>query len=241
MPTCLITGASRGIGLEFARQYAAAGWSVIATCRHPESADALAAVAGDVQIHALDVADFARMEQLARRLDRVAIDILINNAGIFGPRVVPYDFVDYGVWAEALRTNTMAPLKMSAVFSRHVAKSSYRLIVSLSTNMGSIAENTSGGSYIYRSSKAALNSVMKSLSIDLRGKEIIVVVVHPGWVRTDMGGSGATLDVHDAVAAMRELFPRLSLKDQRPVLRIRRQRAAVVAHLRRDRRPNTGA
>ncbi len=213
MPTCLITGASRGIGLEFARQYAAAGWSVIATCRRPEAADALATVAGDVQIHALDVTDFARVEQLARRLEGATIDLLINNAGIYGPRVVPYDFVDYGVWAEALRVNTMAPLKVSAVFSRHVAHSRGRLIVSVSTNMSSIAENTSGGSYIYRSSKAALNAVMKSLSIDLRGKEIIVVVVHPGWVRTDMGGSGATLDVHDAVAAMRELFQRLTMKD----------------------------
>ncbi|MFO1154872.1 MAG: SDR family oxidoreductase [Rhodospirillales bacterium] len=213
MPTCLITGANRGIGLEFARQYAAAGWFVIATCRHPERADALTAVEGNVQVHALDVADFARMEKLARHFDDVAIDILINNAGIYGPRVTPYDFVDYGIWAEALRTNTMAPLKLSAVFSRHVARSRRRLIVSLSTVMGSVAENTSGGFYIYRSSKAALNAVMKSLAIDLRSKEITVVVVHPGWVRTDMGGPRADLDAGEAVDALRALFQRLTLKD----------------------------
>ncbi|MFO1127062.1 MAG: SDR family oxidoreductase [Rhodospirillales bacterium] len=213
MPTCLITGGSRGIGLEFARQYAADGWSVIATCRHPETADALSGLSGNVQVHALDVADFARMEQLARRLEDVAIDILINNAGIYGPRVVPYDFVDYGAWAEALRTNTMAPLKMSAVFSRHVAKSGQRLIVSLSSVMGSVGDNTAGGSYIYRSSKAALNAVMKSLSIDLRSKEITVALVHPGWVRTDMGGSGASLDADESVASMRQLFQRLTLRD----------------------------
>lgn len=213
MPTCLITGANRGIGLEFARQYAAAGWTVIATCRRPEQAADLAAVAGAVAIHRLDVTDFAQIEQLARALDGTAIDILVNNAGVYGPRVVPYDFVDYAVWADVLRTNTMAPLKLSAVFSKHVARSGRRLIVTITSIMGSVAHNTAGGAYIYRSSKAALNAVVRSLAIDLRGKEIIAVAVHPGWVRTDIGGSGATLDAVDSVQAMRALFTRLTARD----------------------------
>lgn len=213
MPTCLITGANRGIGLEFARQYAAEGWTVIATCRKPEHAADLAAIAGDVQLHRLDVTDFANIEQLARTLDGMAIDILINNAGIYGPRVVPYDFVDYAAWGEVLRTNTMAPLKLSAVFSKHVARSERRLIVAVTSSMGSIADNSSGGAYIYRSSKAALNAVIRSLARDLRGKEITCVVIHPGWVRTDMGGSGASLDPYDSVRSMRALFARLTVKD----------------------------
>lgn len=213
MPTCLVTGANRGIGLELVRQYAMNGWTVIATCRRPEVASAVHEINGDVRIHPLDVTDFAGIEGLARQLDGTAIDVLINNAGVFGPRVVPYDFIDYAVWAEVLRVNTMAPLKLSAAFSKHVAHSQRRLIVSLTSSMGSIAANTSGGSYIYRSSKAALNAVMRSLAIDLRGKEITVVTVHPGWVRTEMGGAGANLDVTESVGAIRRLLARLTLRD----------------------------
>jgi NAD(P)-dependent dehydrogenase (short-subunit alcohol dehydrogenase family) len=213
MPTCLITGANRGLGLEFARQYAAEGWSVIATCRHPEHAVALRQLEGDVRIEALDVTDFARVERLAHKLDGVPIDLLLNNAGLYGPRVVAHDSVDYAAWAEVLRVNTMATLKVSSVFVRNVAWSSRKLIVALSSNMGSIAENTSGGAYIYRTSKAALNAAMRSLAIDLRSKDITVILLHPGWVRTDMGGSGAPLDPFESVAGMRELLERVAPRD----------------------------
>ncbi len=213
MPTCLITGANRGIGLEFAKQYAAEGWQVIATCRKPDEAKALAHLEGDVQIHALDVSDFARIEALSRKLAGVAIDLLINNAGIYGPRVVPYGSVDYSAWSEVMRVNVMAPLKMSAVFADAVARSQMRLIVAVTSKMGSIADNTSGGSYIYRSSKAALNAVMKSLAIDLRSKGIVVAVLHPGWVRTDMGGSAAQIDAFESVAGMREVIAGLRDRD----------------------------
>ncbi len=213
MPTCLITGANRGIGLEFARQYAADGWSVIATCRRPEQASALPQIEGDVRIEALDVTNFAGIEKLGRKLERVPIDVLINNAGIYGPRVVPYDSIDYAAWAEVLRVNTMSCAKVSAVLSRNVAWSQRKLIVALSSSMGSVGGNVSGGGYIYRSSKAALNAVMRSLAIDLRPKEITVCVVHPGWVRTDMGGSGAVLDPFESVAGMRHLIERLTLND----------------------------
>src|SRR5512147_1842572 len=213
MPTCLITGANRGIGLEFAKQYAADGWDVIATCRRRDQSGALRQVRGEVRVETLDVSDFAGIEALGGRLEGVPIDLLINNAGIYGPRVVTYDSVDYGAWAEVLRVNTMACLKVSAVFSRSVAWSRLKTIVAITSSMGSVSENTSGGAYIYRSSKAALNAVMRSLSIDLKPKEIIVVVLHPGWVRTDMGGSGAHLDAFESVAGMRDVIGRLGPAD----------------------------
>lgn len=213
MPTCLITGAGRGIGLEFTRQYAADGWRVLATCRTAEAARALGDIGDNVQAHQLDVTDFARVEALAAALSGEAIDLLINNAGIYGPRSMTYDSVDYGAWAEVLRVDTMAPLKVSAQFTPHVARSTLKRIVTLTSKMGSMADNGSGGAYVYRSAKAALNAVMRSLAIDLRSKGIVVVVLHPGWVRTDMGGSGATLEVFESVAGMRDVIDRLRPED----------------------------
>jgi NAD(P)-dependent dehydrogenase (short-subunit alcohol dehydrogenase family) len=213
MPTCLITGAGRGIGFEFVRQYAADGWRVLAICRTAEAAKALGAIGDSVQAHRLDVTDFARVEALAATLSGEAIDLLINNAGIYGPRSMTYDNVDYGAWAEVLRVDTMAPLKVSAQFAPHVARSSLKRIVTLTSKMGSMADNGSGGAYVYRSAKAALNAVMRSLAIDLRSKGIVVVVLHPGWVRTDMGGSGATLEVFESVAGMRDVIDRLRPED----------------------------
>jgi Dehydrogenases with different specificities (related to short-chain alcohol dehydrogenases) len=213
MPSCFIAGASRGIGLEFVRQYAADGWTVHAACRRAATAQDLLRLTGDVRVIELDVTDFAAVDAVARTLDGQAIDLLINNAGIYGPRTVPYDFVDYAVWDVVMRTNVMAPLKLSAALSKHVARSRRKLIVSLTSNMGSITENTSGGAYIYRSSKAALNAVMRSLAIDLRGKEIAVVLIHPGWVRTDMGGPGALMEVETSVAGMRRVIEELDIDD----------------------------
>ena len=213
MPTCLITGANRGLGLEFARQYAAEGWKVIATCRRPARAEALNALEGEIEVHPLDVTDFARIEELAKKLDGVPIDLLINSAGIYGPRVVPYGSVDYAAWAEVFRVDTMAPLKISAVFSKNVEKSKLKRIVAITSNMGSIGDNTTGGSYVYRSAKAALNAVMKSLAIDLKQKQIAVAVLHPGWVRTDMGGPGAKIEAFESVAGMREIIDGLGLEN----------------------------
>lgn len=213
MPTCLVTGANRGIGLEFAKQYAADGWSVVATCRRPGEATALAALQGDVRIEALDVTDFARIEALGRRLAAVPVDLLINNAGIYGPRVTRYDSVDYAAWPEVMRVNVMAPLKVTAVFIPNLLRGGLRTVIGVSSLMGSIGDNTSGGSYIYRSSKAALHAVLRSLAIDLRGRQIIVCALNPGWVRTDMGGSAAMLDPFESVAGMRDVISRLTLRE----------------------------
>lgn len=213
MPTVLITGANRGLGLEFARQYAADGWRVIATCRNPAGARELADLGGAVDVHALDVTDHGRIQALAKTLKRDAIDVLINGAGIYGPRPAPLGGVNYAAWGEVFRVNAMAPLTVSEGFDDHVARSDLKRIVTITSRMGSIADNDSGGSYIYRSSKAAVNAVMKSLSVDLRPRGITVVVIHPGWVKTDMGGPSALIDPEESVSAMRKVIAGLTMED----------------------------
>lgn len=216
MPTALITGASRGLGLEFVRQYADAGWRVHACCRNPEAAAALGALAGAskgaVQVHALDVADFAQIERLGAALGGEAIDLLLNNAGVYA-RDADLGRLEYGAWERSFRVNTMAPVRMAEAFVEHVARSQRRLIVSITSLMGSIGDNGSGGSYAYRSSKAALNMANKSLSIDLRDRGITAVVLHPGWVKTDMGGPGAPIEALESVTGMRKVIERLTPDD----------------------------
>lgn len=210
MPTVFVTGANRGLGLEFSRQYAADGWSVIATCRDLGDAGDLEALSGDVQIHQLDVADFERVEALAAELDGVAIDVLANNAGVLEPWPTPFGAVDYEGWQRALRINTMAPLKICECFADHVARSAKKKIAAVSSHLGSIGGNTGGGSYVYGSSKAALNAVMKSVSINLASRGICVAVFHPGWARTRMGGPGAAVDPVDSVTGMRKIIASLT-------------------------------
>lgn len=210
MPTCLITGASRGLGLEFTKQYLADGWKVIATCRQPEQAEALAQLTGDLEVQPLDVTDFARVEALGRELHGQAVDVLINSAGIYGPRDYTHDRVDYGAWADVMRVNVMAPLKVSALLFDNVRRSKQKRVVALSSLLGSIGENAAGGDYIYRSSKAALNAVMKSFAIDVRGSGVTVAMLHPGWVLTDMGGPQAPLEAEESVAGMRQVIADLA-------------------------------
>ena len=213
MPTTLITGASRGIGLELARQYAAADWRVIATCRDPERADALQSIAGHIEIHALDVADIAAVDRLARALDGQAIDLLINNAGIMGPPSPQLETTDYAAWHEVFATNTMGAFKVSTAFARHVARGEGRRIVAIGSRQGSIGLIESPERIVYRSSKAALHAVMKALSLAYRDRGITVVVLSPGWVRTDMAGPHAALSVQDSVTGLRRVIVGLSLAD----------------------------
>ncbi|MBL4748387.1 MAG: SDR family oxidoreductase [Magnetovibrio sp.] len=205
MSTVMITGASRGLGLEFARQYALDGWRVIATCRQPDDALELAALEG-CEVHALDVTDFTAVAQLAEKLAGTAIDILINNAGVYGPDKCSLDNIDYDAWQDVFKINALAPMCLAQCFSPHVIASEQKCIVTLSSKMGSMTENTSGGHYIYRSSKAAVNAVMKSLSHDLEQSNINVVVLHPGWVRTDMGGANGLIDSTASVSGMRKVI-----------------------------------
>ena len=213
MPSALITGANRGLGLEFARQYLADGWQVYAACRNPASASELRRLADDsdrrLRILAMDVTDPASIQATAGELDGQAIDVLINNAGIIGPRGQSIGNIDYEAWAEVLAVNSMGPMRVSEAFVEHVARSDRKLIVTLTSGMGSIGDNTSGGSVVYRSSKAAVNMVTRSLAVDLAPRGITCVVVNPGWVRTDMGGPSARLEAAESVNALRRLIATL--------------------------------
>src|SRR3546814_2142619 len=159
-----------------------------------------------------DGTDGLQVSSLARELADEAIDRLINNAGVYGPRT-GFGETDYDEWADVLQVNAMAPLRMVERFVGLVEKSELKTVVNISSRMGSVAENSSGGAYIYRTSKAALNMVTKSLAIDLAGRGITVVCFHPGWVQTDMGSAGATLPPAQSVAGMRQVIAGLGPAD----------------------------
>ena len=208
----LITGANRGLGLEFTKQYAADGWNVLACCRHPQSAMALQAMAAthsNVKIHTLDVADFAQIDALALKLKDESIDVLINNAGVYPAS--SFGDTNYDEWAEGFKINSMAPLKMAEAFVQHITRSQLKKIATLTSKMGSIDDNTSGESYSYRSSKTAVNMVMKSLSIDLKPYGISVITLHPGWVQTDMGGANGLINAQTSVTGLRKQIAELTM------------------------------
>ena len=212
MLSTLITGANRGLGLEFTRQYLADGWRVYAACRDPASASELCRLtegSDKLRLLAMDVTDQASINAAVVELDDQAIDLLLNNAGIIGPRGQTIGNIDYEAWAEVLAVNTMGPMRVSAAFVEHVAGSDRKLIVTLTSGVGSIADNTSGGSIVYRSSKAAVNMVMRSLAIDLAPRGITCVVVNPGWVRTEMGGPNASLEPSESISRLRRLIATL--------------------------------
>ena len=209
----LVTGAGRGIGFELARRYAAAGWTVLATVRNPEAAAALKALPGSVETLDLDVSDAASVAALVRRLGGRPIDLLINNAGIYGPDSDQLGRFDYGAWERVLAVNSLGPLRVTEALLPNLRAGSKRTVATLTSAMGSIADNTSGGALFYRSSKAALNAAMKTLAIALRSERFTVVVLHPGWVRTDMGGPAATLDVATSAAGLIEVIAGLAPAD----------------------------
>ncbi len=219
MPTVLITGSNRGLGLEFTRQYLAAGWQVIATCRDPDGAEDLQALQrqhASLRLAALDVADFASIDRAAEALSGHAIDVLLNNAGVFGPRPVDgrdprqsFGSIDYGIWADVLRVNLMAPMKMAEAFVTHVAASGQRKIVAISSTEGCI-ETAKGGIYAYRTSKAALNMLMRNLGRDLAARGIVTAAFCPGWIRTRMGGAAAPLEAPPSIEGLRRVIDGLT-------------------------------
>lgn len=213
MPNVLITGANRGLGLEFARQYADEGWRVFATCRDPDRAGQLEGRTGDIRVHRLDVADFGQIDALARELKDEPIDLLINNAGVYGTGPQTLESLDYDEWSRVMRVNCLAPIRICRAFLEQVARSDRKIIVAISSKMGSIDDNTSGGAYIYRTSKAALNAAMKSLAIDLAPRGVTAAILHPGWVRTDMGGPGGRISAEESVSGMRRVMAALEPPD----------------------------
>jgi NAD(P)-dependent dehydrogenase (short-subunit alcohol dehydrogenase family) len=167
-----------------------------------------------VTVYALEVCDHAQIERLAQSLSGESIDLLINNAGIYTTSPAgDFGNADYEAWMRAIRINTLAPLKMVQTFMPQIIRSSQKTTVTISSKMGSIADNTSGGSYIYRSSKAAVNMIVKTLAIDLKSASIISVALHPGWVKTDMGGANALISTTESVTGMRNVISHLALAD----------------------------
>jgi NAD(P)-dependent dehydrogenase (short-subunit alcohol dehydrogenase family) len=216
MPSVMITGASRGIGLEFARQYAADGWRVYACCRTPAKAAELRALSqrhggGEVSVHALDVDDDASVQAAARELQGASFDVLINNAGINPHRDTGLGGIDYAAWERCLRTNVLGPVRVAEAFAGRLAGE--KKLITISSRMGSIAENGASNAIIYRSSKAAVNMAMKGVANGLADRGVIVVSFHPGWVKTDMGGPGAALEIPDSVRQMRKAIAGLGVAD----------------------------
>jgi len=210
MPNVLITGANRGIGLELAKQYAGDGWSVIATARDPKNADGLNALKGDIRIEALEVTDEKQIAALAKALKGTAIDVLLNNAGM----LTGYESLgetDTKSWLQTLHVNTIAPLKLTEALVEHVAASQQKKVASITSGMGSMGGHASSGAYAYRSSKAALNMVMVTAANELRPRGISVAVISPGWVKTDMGGANASLDVKTSAAGIRQVIDKLNV------------------------------
>ena len=217
MPTVLVTGVNRGLGLEFIKQYSQAGWNVIGTCRDLASAveaSGLADVAPNIELYPLEVADEAGIRSLASSLAGRAVDLLILNAGVMPPRRAQnLGELDQADFIHAMNVNVVSPALMIQAFRPHLAASDRKTVVGLSSILGSIAGNTDGGLYSYRASKAGLNAVLKSAANDLEADGITVVAMHPGWVQTDMGGEGATITPSVSISGMRKVVEGLTRED----------------------------
>ena len=218
MPRILITGASRGLGLEYAKQYLEKGWDVIATARNPEGSPALKALesngSGLLRPITMDVTDHARVEAVANELAGESLDILLNNAGTYGPMSAfegmhyqSLESMDYELWREMHEVNVMAAFKVAVCFKPHLEAAANPLLVNMSSDMGSIASNSMGHAYAYRSTKSALNMLTKGMAIEWQN--ITVIAMAPGWCRTDLGGPEAPVDPVESVRMQQELFERL--------------------------------
>lgn len=198
----VVTGANRGIGLELVRQLSQRGDEVVAATRDPAGAKALAALAaganGSIRVLACDVGDDESVHRFASELGSVAVDVLINNAGIMG-KMQAFADLDLDDVRRTFDVNTLGPIRVTRALLPHLGRGTAKRIVQISSGMGSITDNGSGGAYGYRMSKAALNMANKSLSRDFAGKGFVCVVINPGWVQTDMGGASAATPVDESV------------------------------------------
>jgi NAD(P)-dependent dehydrogenase (short-subunit alcohol dehydrogenase family) len=211
MTTILITGANRGIGLEFATQYAADGAEVIACCRAPERAEALNALVGsarNVRVATLDVSDPKSVASLKNDLGEMPIDILINNAGVGGSRERARGIIDAEGWLRIFAVNSIAPVTIAAAFHDNLKAGRDKKLVTITSQLGSIAGV--GGAYPYSASKAAVNSFTHGLSKEWARDGILVGIFHPGWVKTDMGGQSAPVTPAQSVTGLRARIAELS-------------------------------
>lgn len=212
MATVLITGANRGIGLEFVKHYLGRGERVVATYRDKTSSKELIQMNEDhdnLETLNLDVSSDKSLNDFPNQLGDQTIDIFINNAGVFGPRNSTFNNVDEKNWIPALRINAIAPLLLTQLIVDNLRKSSLKKLIYITSKMGSIDDNKGGGSYVYRSSKTALNAVVKSISVDLANEGMCVALLHPGWVRTDMGGPNGLIDTNTSVSGMIKVIDEL--------------------------------
>lgn len=200
MKTALITGANRGIGLEFIRQLIEKGYYVIGCCRNPAKAGELNELADEVI--KLDVTNDDDITSMVKALNNRPIDLLINNAGISGEQGVTVGNVSRENFINVLNVNCISVMKICDALLPYVQKSKEKNILVISSRMGSISDNEQGRSYAYRSSKAALNCAMRSFAIDVQSTGVHVMLIHPGWVKTHMGGPNALIDVENSVNGM---------------------------------------
>ena len=195
----LVTGANRGLGLEFVKQLQGMGYEVIGTARNPDKATDLKATGARVE--QLDVADQASVASLATRLMGVSVDILINNAGMLNRADSTLDTLDFEVMERSFQVNSLGPLRVTQALLPNLKAGQRKTIVSITSRLGSI-ELSTGGLYSYRTSKTALNQINKIISTELVPQGFTCVVMHPGWVRTDMGGANATLTKAESISSM---------------------------------------
>ena len=208
--TVFVTGANRGMGFEYAKQYKAQGYKVIATARKPERAEKLNALG--VTVIQLDVTSTESVANMAKVVGEQPIDILINNAGYFDRVDVTLDKIDFDTFARTININTMGPLRVTQALIGNVLKSNEKKVINMSSGLGSIS-NSTGRWYAYRSSKTALNQVNKIMSEEYKDKGAIFVVVHPGWVRTDMGGVNATYSPEESISSLISEIAKLEQSD----------------------------
>jgi NAD(P)-dependent dehydrogenase (short-subunit alcohol dehydrogenase family) len=214
MSSILITGANRGLGLEFARQYAADGWDVIATARNPGSSEELQKLAKgkNVSLHALDVTSDGSVKQLAETLRGKPIDLLVLNSAIYTRNGITLGELNFAGWRESFDTNVLGAIRVAETLIENVAASDRKQIVAISSGMGSLQALEStigfGVAYQYRTSKAALNMTMAILAKEVEPRGISVVILSPGWVQTDMGGANAELTPGQSIGGMRKLLER---------------------------------
>ena len=222
MPTVMVTGANRGIGYEHVAQYAQKKWNVIACARQPEKAIELLQLqdkyGANFIIEELEVTNHKQVDHLSQKHSNTTIDILINNAGTGGPEGMPgamdyqkIDNMDYRIWRDILEVNLLAPFKVATSFHKQISISDKKTLIMMSSDLGSVSQNTFGGLYSYRASKSALNIVAKGMSNEW--KDIIVVALAPGWCRTYLGGAEAEIDPMDSVEDQQKMFESLTESD----------------------------
>ena len=212
----LITGTNRGIGLEFVKHYLKNNEKVIATYRNKNSVKDLLELkntTSNLSLVELDVSNPNSINEFASKITDQPIDTFINNAGVFGPRNNEFGNFNAKEWLDVFNINTIAPLLITQKILKNLRLGKNKKLVFISSKVGSIEENTGGGMYIYRSSKTALNQVIKSLSIDFKDENFIAAALHPGWVQTDMGGPNALIDKKTSVKGMAEVIDSLVLKN----------------------------